>query len=45
MAGISLKPPELFDFEAPDDWTRWRGRFEQFRVALGLAEKDAKTQI
>ena len=45
MAGISLKPPEPFEFEAPDDWTHWWGRFEQFRVASGLAEKDAKTQI
>ena len=45
MAGISLKPPEPFDFEAPDDWRHWRGQLEQFEVASDLAEKDAKMQI
>ena len=45
MAGISLKPPEPFDFEAPDDWRQWRGQLEQFEVASDLAEKDAKMQI
>ena len=45
MAGIQLKPPELFNFQNPDDWTRWRDRFEQFRVAFGLADEDAVQQI
>ncbi len=43
MAQLQLRPPDPFDFKAPDGWTRWRRRFEQYRVASGLAEgTDAK---
>ena len=39
---ISLQPPEPFNFRQPDDWTRWKRRFEQFRTASGL---DAETGL
>ena len=29
----------------PDEWPRWRRRFEQFRVASGLAEESATKQV
>ena len=46
MAGIQLSSPDLFNFKTPDDWPRWRRRFEQFRVASGLAaDGDAEKQI
>ena len=45
MAQIRLQPPDPFNFKTPDDWPRWRRRFEHFRVASGLAEEDAKKQI
>ena len=26
--GIHLQPPESFNFQTPDEWPRWRKRFE-----------------
>ena len=45
MAQLRLQPPEPFNFRNPDDWPRWKRRFEQFRVASGLAGTDAVQQI
>ena len=45
MAQLHLQPPDPFNFKAPDEWPRWRRRFEQFRVASGLAEDSHKKQI
>ena len=45
MAQLHLQPPEQFNFKKPDDWPRWTRRFEQFRVASGLAGDDAAKQI
>ena len=42
---ISLQPPPPFDFKSPDEWSRWRRRFEQFRIASGLADSTADKQI
>ena len=44
MAQLRLQPPELFNFRNPDDWPRWKRRFEQFRVASGLVDDDASKQ-
>ena len=45
MAQHNLQPPGQFDFKNPDDWPRWKRRFEQFRVSSGLTEDSAKKQI
>ena len=45
MASIQLKPPEPFNFAKPDEWPRWKSRFEQFRSASGLSEEDDKRQV
>ena len=45
MASIQLKPPDPFDFKSPDDWPRWRKRYEQFQVASGLGEEIAAKQV
>jgi hypothetical protein len=45
MAQLNLRPPEPFDFRNPDDWPRWKRRFQQFRVASGLTADDAEKQI
>ena len=45
MAQLRLEPPAPFNFRTPDDWPRWRKRFEQFRVASGLANDDAVKQV
>ena len=39
MTTVQLKPPMPFDFTKPEEWTRWKRRFEQFRIASRLAEE------
>jgi len=45
MAQIHFQPPDPLNFKAPEDWPRWKQRFEQFRIASGLAEENAKKQV
>lgn len=45
MAHLQLRPPEPFDFKNPDDWIRWKRRFEQFRVASGLSGDNDERQV
>ena len=45
MANIRLQPPEPFQFKNPDDWPRWKRRFEQFRTASGLFKESAEQQV
>ena len=45
MAQLRLEPPAPFNFRTPDDWPRWRRRFEQFRVASGLVNDDSIKQV
>ena len=45
MAQLQLQPPAPFNFRNPDDWQRWRRRFENFRVAAGLATTTAAQQV
>jgi hypothetical protein len=45
MASIRLQPPPAFDFHNPDEWLRWKRRFEQFRLASGLSEESDERQI
>ena len=45
MAQIRLEPPATFNFRTPDEWPRWRNRFEQFRFASGLSDDDPKKQV
>ena len=45
MAQLSLKPPEPFNFRNPDDWPRWKRRFQQFRVASGLTGDSQGKQV
>ena len=46
MASIGrLQPPAPFDFKTPDEWPRWRRRFQQYRAASGLSEESEERQI
>ena len=45
MAGVQLAPPGPFNFRSPDEWPRWRRRYEQFQVASGLAAEAAVKQV
>ena len=42
---VSLQPPPTFCFDEPDEWPKWRYRFEQFRVASGLDKEDEVRQV
>lgn len=42
MVQIQFKPPDPLNFKSPEDWPRWKQRFEQFRVASGLVDESAK---
>ena len=45
MATIQLQTPQPFDFTRPDDWSRWKCRFEQFRYASGLSQESSQRHV
>ena len=45
MAQLQLKTLESFNFGNPDDWPRWKRRFEQFRIASGLGTSTDIQQV
>lgn len=45
MANVRLQPPDSFNFRNPDDWPKWKRRFEQFRSASGLITEDEVRQV
>ena len=48
MAGTAtyqVQPPEQFNFSRPGEWPKWARRFERFRKASGLTEKDEEAQV
>ena len=45
MASVRLQPPDSFNFRTPDEWPRWKRRFEQFRSTSGLAEEEEPRQV
>ncbi|KAL5491281.1 hypothetical protein EMCRGX_G016538 [Ephydatia muelleri] len=45
MATYQLPAVECFDFGKPGDWPSWVRRFERFREALGLKEKEEEAQV
>ena len=44
-ASIRLEPPGPFNFRQPEDWPRWKRRFEQFRTASGLVDAGEPRQV
>ena len=45
MASINLCPPAPFDFSKPEEWHKWKTRFEQFSLASGLSWKSGERQV
>ena len=45
MDDFRVSPPEAFNFSRPEEWDKWIKRFECFRHASGLAEKEETSQI
>ena len=43
MAQLRLQPPEEFNFRNPDDWLRWKRRFEVSGLAVETAMKQVST--
>ncbi|KAL9967390.1 hypothetical protein ACROYT_G025604 [Oculina patagonica] len=44
VANYKVPPPEKFNFK-PEEWPRWIKRFERFRKATGLDQKDGDSQV
>ena len=45
MAQIHLEAPAQFNFRNPDEWSKWRKRFEQYRFASKLDGESQARQI
>ena len=45
MATYQQLAVECFDFGKPEDWPSWIRRFERFREASGLKEKEEEAQV
>jgi len=45
MATLNIDPPKQFNFNDPNDWPRWKKRFEHFCDASGLLAAAEKCQI
>ena len=39
-ASVLIQPPQQFDFKKPDEWAKWKQRFELFLSASGLDKED-----
>ena len=44
-ASFQVATPEPFTFSRPEEWVKWIRRFERFRVASGLAQRDEEVQV
>ena len=42
---MNLQLPTSFLFTKVEKWPKWKRRFEQYRLASGLVEKDEQRQV
>ncbi|UYV79328.1 K02A2.6-like, partial [Cordylochernes scorpioides] len=40
-----IQPPETFDFSTPNEWPKWRKRFERYFVVSGMKKKEEADKI
>ena len=45
MANFQVTPPDNFNFQKPEEFDQWITRFERFKIASGLCEKDESQQV
>ena len=45
MEGLQIAAPEKFNFNQPEEWSKWFRRFERYMVASGLSDKTDKAKI
>ncbi|GBO26978.1 hypothetical protein AVEN_29996-1 [Araneus ventricosus] len=44
-AALLINPPENFTFSTPCNWSKWKMRFERYRIASGLSTKTGNEQV
>ena len=44
-ATFQVSAPEPFNFSCPQEWPKWKRRFERFRVASGLDSSSEEAQV
>ena len=42
---VSFTPPQPFDFKKPDEWEKWKKRFELFLSASGLDREEETRKV
>ncbi|XP_049275480.1 uncharacterized protein K02A2.6-like [Rhipicephalus sanguineus] len=45
MASFVIQPPDAFNFSSPNEWPKWKQRFERFRTSSGLSVKPEQHQV
>ncbi|UYV74574.1 hypothetical protein LAZ67_12000179, partial [Cordylochernes scorpioides] len=40
-----IQPPETFNFSTPNEWPKWRKRFERYLVVSGMKKKEEADKI
>ena len=45
MVTLQLQPPAAFQFSKPEEWRKWKSRFERYRLASGLSEASEERQV
>ena len=45
MTNLRLDPSAPFDFKQPNEWSRWKQRFERVRLASGLSSEGKERQV
>ena len=45
MATFQLTPPAPFDFTKPEEWPKWKRRFEGFRISSALSGETGDNQV
>lgn len=45
MTQLQLSPSEPFDFKSPEEWPKWKRRFDRFRTASGLGRESEERQV
>ncbi|XP_037528558.1 uncharacterized protein LOC119405803 [Rhipicephalus sanguineus] len=45
MAPFVIQPPDAFNVSSPNEWSKWKQRFERLRTSSGLCVKPEQHQV
>ena len=45
MERYQIPPPAKFDVSKPEEWPKWKKRFERYRIASGLDVQPGENQV